>query len=174
LETLLLHFLFTTTEYIIGLLKLLIRSNEVKMKNIKMILVTLAMAASVNSYAIGTAVSVSSAWDKPASGTYALPSSPSTSTTTSTSTNPVLSTVPQFNVKDVKVTADGKCQIVKNGAVIKTDVYAGSPCQKIYGTGIQAASSSSTSVNSLPESYREPDFNTLQEYSTQPLTGYGY
>lgn len=87
--------------------------------------------------------------------------------TTSTSSTPLLSTVPQFNVKDVKVTASGNCEVRKNGAVIKSGPYNGSPCHKIYGTGLQASGSiSTTGAEVLPEYYRDPDFSALQEYQS--------
>jgi hypothetical protein len=93
------------------------------------------------------------------------PPTTTTTTTTTTAGTPLLSTEPQFNVSDVKVTADGKCQIMKNGAVIKTDVYAGSPCQKIYGNNLQASgTTTTTTLEAVPDIYYAPDFSSLQEY----------
>ena len=144
------------------------------MKNIKMILVTLTMVISVHASAINSATSISTSWSEPAGSQIALPKTyTTTTTTTTTNATPLVSTVPQFNVKDVKVTADGKCQIIKNGSVVKTDVYSGSPCQKIYGTSLQAASSTTASDPMvLPELYRDPDFSTLQEYNVYQGQGY--
>lgn len=50
------------------------------------------------------------------------------------------SSTPQFGVRDIKVSADGKCKIGSTSRV-----WAGSPCAKVYGPTApsQAASSSS-------------------------------
>jgi hypothetical protein len=102
-----------------------------------------------------------------------VPRPTTTTTTTTTAGTPLLSTVPQFNVSDVKVTADGKCQIIKNGAIVKTDVYAGSPCQKIYGNNLQASGTTSTSTSTttyteeIPDIYFQPNFDSLQQYNQQ-------
>ncbi len=75
-----------------------------------------------------------------------------TTTTTTSSNNPLLSTDPQFNIMDVKVTASGGCEVKKNGAVIMTGGFSGSPCQKLYGKGIEQASSGGS--NTLPIEYQ--------------------
>jgi hypothetical protein len=70
--------------------------------------------------------------------------------TSSGSTSPLLSTVPQFNVMDVKINASGNCEVKKNGSVIHSGPVAGSPCQSIYGKGISASTPTTTT---LPDAY---------------------
>jgi hypothetical protein len=92
----------------------------------------------------------------------------STTTTSSTSgTNPLLSTVPQFNVMDVKVTASGNCEVKKNGAVIMSGPIAGSPCQKIYGNSVsQSSTGTSPTINSLPLHYQPLNMDVAAEYDS--------
>ena len=147
------------------------------MKNIKMILAILTMAISVNASALEANYTTTQSWAEPmpASTIYEATAPtwrPRTTTTTTTTTGtPLLSTVPLFNVKDVKVSADGKCQIIKNGAVVKTGDFIGSPCQKIYGTQAQAATSATT-YEEVPQWYLEPDYNSLQEYQQTDIRAY--
>ena len=143
------------------------------MKNIKMILAVLTMAISVNASAINANSTTTQTWAEPMPAdtrTFEAATAPSwrprtapATTTTTTTGTPLLSTVPLFNVKDVKVSTDGKCQIIKNGAVVKSGDFNGSPCQKIYGTQAQAAQSA-TQNEQLPQEYLEPDYSRLEEY----------
>jgi hypothetical protein len=152
-------------------------NSEVEMKNIKMILAILTIAISVNANARdANYTTTTQSWGEPmpATTTYeAIAPSwrPRTATTTTPTGTPLLSTVPLFNVKDVKVSADGKCQIIKNGAVVKTGDFIGSPCQKIYGTQAQAATSATT-YEEVPQWYLEPDYNSLQEYQQTDIRAY--
>jgi hypothetical protein len=144
------------------------------MKNIKMILAVLTMAISVNASAKdANYTTTTQTWAEPMPAnttTYEAATAPTwrartapTTTTTTTTGTPLLSTVPLFNVKDVKVSTDGKCQIIKNGAVVKSGDFNGSPCQKIYGTQAQAAQSA-TQNEEVPKEYLEPDYSRLQEF----------
>jgi hypothetical protein len=91
-----------------------------------------------------------------------------TTTTTSSSNNPLLSTEPQFNVADVKVTASGGCEVKKNGAVIMTGGFAGSPCQKIYGKGL----GQSTSSSALPTEYLPANLDVSFDAQTLDARAY--
>ena len=149
------------------------------MKNIKMILAVLTMAISVNASAINANSTTTQTWAEPMPAdtrTFEAATAPSwrprtAPATTTTTGTPLLSTVPLFNVKDVKVSSDGKCQIIKNGAVVKSGDFNGSPCQKIYGTQAQAAQSA-TQNEAVPQEYLEPDYSRLQEF--QPTDNRSY
>ncbi len=95
---------------------------------------------------------------------------PSSATTVSTSNNPLLSTDPQFNVMDVKVTASGGCEVKKNGAVIMTGGFAGSPCQKIYGKGLGQSTSSGSST--LPAEYLPSNLDVSFDAQTLEARAY--
>ena len=96
----------------------------------------------------------------------------SATNTPSSSSTPLLSTVPQFNVKDVKIAANGNCEIRKNGALIKSGAFSGSPCQKIYSNVIQASGSGSTATQVLPVEYQDPDYSSLQKYQSSNFEAY--
>ncbi len=155
------------------------------MKNTKMLLVTITMTVSLNVFALEAALVGVSAnnytndfeTQPVSSGTSTISGATqythtaavdfnSASNTPTSSSTPLLSTVPQFNVKDVKVAANGNCEIRKNGALIKSGAYSGSPCQKIYGKGIQSSGSGSTATEVLPDEYRDPDFSSLKSYQS--------
>jgi hypothetical protein len=87
-----------------------------------------------------------------------------TGATSSSATNtPLISTVPQFNIMDVKVTASGGCEVKKNGTVIMTGGSVGSPCQKLYGKGIQQASSGT--AGTLPLEYQPSNLDAPFHHS---------
>lgn len=91
-------------------------------------------------------------------------------TTTTSSNNPLLSTDPQFNVMDVKVTASGGCEVKKNGAVIMTGGFAGSPCQKLYGKGLGQTTSSGSST--LPAEYLPSNLDVSFDAQTLDTRAY--
>ena len=85
----------------------------------------------------------------------------------SSSSQTSASSAPQFGVRDMKVTSDGKCKIGSNSRA-----WAGSPCAKVYGPTAPTQSASAgtgtgTSIGSVYDSaVKSPTYSNTTSSST--------